>query len=71
MIGPKSYDHANSDLIFVNGCPTIVVEWLVRPDGDLPLATIPLDPQYLHPLKGWEDVDYLYEIAVAPPPARA
>jgi hypothetical protein len=31
--------HANSDLIYVNGVPTIVVEWEVRPDGDRPRLT--------------------------------
>jgi hypothetical protein len=62
----KNLGHFNSDLIFVDGVPTIVVEWLVQPDGDIPKVTIPLDPQFLRKLR-WEDAEYLYEFPVEDP----
>ena len=66
--GQGPYFHANTDLIYVAGVPTLVLEWRVRPDGDLPLVMIPLDPQKLQPL-GWQDADFLYEDAIEDPRA--
>jgi hypothetical protein len=62
----KSVGHFNSDLIFVDDVPMIVVEWEITPQGDLPSVTIRLDPKYLHKL-GWEDAEYLYEFSVEDP----
>jgi hypothetical protein len=60
------YQHTNADLIFVDGVPTVVIEWDVRPGGDLPLVTAPLDPQHLQDL-GWADADFLYDGAIEIP----
>ena len=62
----RHYAHFNSDLIFVSGVPTIVIEWDVFPDGDWPAVTVALDPQYLHRL-GWAEAEYLYEFAIEDP----
>jgi hypothetical protein len=61
-----------SDLIFVRGVPTIVLEWLVGPDDvTLPLVTISLDSRYLHklnpPLANYLEAEYLYENEVVDP----
>ena len=63
--GRPSYDHHISDLIFVDGAPTIVIELKVRSDGDLPLVTVPLDPQKLHLLGG--QAEYIYEDPIVDP----
>ena len=68
----KNAGHFVSDLIFVRGVPTIVVEWLERPDGvNLPLVTISLDPGYLHKIDSPEaeflEAEYLYEKEVLDP----
>jgi len=62
----KILGHFDSDLIFIEAVPTIVVEWQVRPDGDLPIVTIQLDPQRLHRI-GWEKSEYMYEDVVDDP----
>lgn len=67
MTTPTQHAHANTDLIFVGDVPTLVVEWEARPDGDLPLVTIPLDPQHLQPLKNWPHVDFLYDLPIVQP----
>jgi hypothetical protein len=61
-----------SDLIYVRGVPTIVLEWLERPDGMmLPLVTVSLDPRYLHKIDSPEadflEAEYLYEKEVVDP----
>ena len=61
-----------SDLIFIRGVPTIVIEWLESPDGiNLPLVTISLDPRYLHKIDSPEadflEAEYLYEREVVDP----
>jgi hypothetical protein len=61
-----------SDLIFVRGVPTIVVEWLESPDGvNLPLVTISLDRRFLHkidpPEADFLEAEYLYEKEVVDP----
>ena len=66
--GVKAYHHDNADLIWVSGVPTVVVEWDVRPDGDVPAVTIPLDPHGLSKL-GWEKAEYLYSEAIQDPRA--
>ncbi len=66
MRGGKNVGHFNSDLIFLDGVPTIVIEWEVRPDGDVPAVAVALDPQHLHKLN-WKSADYLYEFPVVDP----
>lgn len=62
----KTIGHFNSDMIFVDGVPTIVIEWEVHPAGDVPVVTIPLSPEHLHHL-GWSEAEYLYEFPVEDP----
>jgi len=62
----RTVGHFNSDLIFVDGTPTIVVEWEVKPNGDFPFVTIPLDPTCL-PHIGWDEAEYMYELPVEDP----
>ncbi len=64
--GGKNLGHCNSDLIFVDGIPTIVIEWEVRPGDDNPAVTVPLDPAHLHHI-GWDNAEYLYEFPVEDP----
>lgn len=52
----------DSDLVFMEGVPYIVMAWL----GEDPTIRIALDPQRLHPLT-WEEVDYSYELPVVDP----
>jgi hypothetical protein len=59
--------HFTSDLIFVGRIPAIVVEWVVRPDGDTPTVTIPLDPLCLHKIMGWGEAEYMYQLPVQDP----
>lgn len=66
--GVTAYHHAASDLVWVAGVPTVVVQWAVRPDGDLPSVTVPLDPQHLHKLN-WPQAEYMYEFAIQDPRA--
>jgi hypothetical protein len=58
--------HFNSDLIFVGPVPTIVLEWMVGSEGDIPAVAIPLDPTHLHKI-GWKDAEYMYELEVEDP----
>lgn len=62
----KNVGHFNSDLIFVDQVPTIVIEWTIRPDGDLPAVTVPLDPAHLRKLD-WPEAEYAYVLAVEDP----
>ena len=66
--GSKRAAHYNSDLIVLDGIPTIVVEWTPTPDGDVPTVTIQLDPRRLHKL-GWKEAEYMYELCVEDPRA--
>ena len=61
--------HFKSDLIFENGIPTVVFEWMQTPDGEIPATTVSLDPARLHKFggPGWKDLDYLYELPVEDP----
>jgi hypothetical protein len=61
-----------SDLIFVQGIPMIVVEWLEAPEGEIPLETISLDRQHLRKIASLEEerflqTEYFYELEVADP----
>jgi hypothetical protein len=58
--------HSNSDLIFVDGAPRIVVEWNVLSKGKCSGVVIPLDPRFLHKID-WEDAEYVYELPVKDP----
>jgi hypothetical protein len=66
--GGNACYHANCDLIWVDEIPTVVVEWEVLPDGDLPLVSVPLDPTKLH-IIGWDEAEYMYEEAIQDPRA--
>ena len=56
----------NSDLIFLAGTPTVVLEWERRSFGDYPAVTVTLDPRYLHKAD-WPDADYLYTLSIEDP----
>ena len=66
LLTTKGWAHFNSDLIFVDGVPTVVLEWEMNPDGDLPAVTIQLDPQRLHKLV-WPKAEYMYEDGLEDP----
>lgn len=56
------------DTIFINRVPHVVFEWEYREDGsEVPIHLVPLDPQYFHPLPGWQGVQYMYEFPVTDP----
>lgn len=69
--------HYNVDLLLEPGqAPLAVLEWGDFQDGtSIPSVGLSLDPQYLHPLKGWGAVTHMYEmqmdspIPLAPPPS--
>jgi hypothetical protein len=68
----KNAGHFISDLIFVQGIPMIVIEWLETLEGDVPLVTISLDRQHLHKITSLEaerflETEYLYELEVVDP----
>jgi hypothetical protein len=56
--------HGNSDLIFTDGVPAIIIEWSA--DGDHPVVTIPLDPEFLHVIE-WQDASYVYDHPIEDP----
>jgi hypothetical protein len=56
--------HSNSDLMMIDGAPTIVVEWDAA--RRRPAEAIPLDPRFLHEID-WEDAQYVYERPVEYP----
>ena len=56
--------HCNSDLIFADGVPAIVIEWST--DSDQPVVTVPLDPEFLHAID-WEDTSYVYDHPIEDP----
>ena len=62
------YAHFNCDLVWIQGIPTVVIEWASEPEGDVPLVTIPLDAQKLRKL-GWKEAEYLYDEAIQDPRA--
>ncbi|WP_186035331.1 hypothetical protein [Burkholderia gladioli] len=62
--------HYESDLVWIDGKPTIVLEWLDFPTGETiphPSAVIHLDPALLFDLPGWGDVTHGYHAAVVDP----
>lgn len=66
LLTTSGWVHVCSDLIFVGGMPTVVLEWEMRPDGDVPAVAIPLDPRSLHKL-GWKSAEYMYEHGLEDP----
>nr|WP_198983044.1 hypothetical protein [Herbaspirillum sp. ASV7] len=57
-----------SDMIFVDGQPAVVLEWLdFSEKATIPAISVPLDPRYLHPMQGWGEVTHLYEMEVVDP----
>jgi len=58
--------HFNSDLIFSDGGPLIVIEWEPGPTGDIPMLVVLIDPRHLRPPDG-PDPDYHYELAIDDP----
>ena len=63
----KTLGHFQTDMIFIENQPHLVVEWKANPEGEVPSILIRLDRAYLRPLKGWEGVDYMYEYPVESP----
>lgn len=43
----KSGAHVG-DLLWIDGVPTLVLEWADVPDGEYPAVTVPLDPDRLY-----------------------
>lgn len=64
--GEWTVGHFETDMIFVDGVPTLVFEWETTPDGESPVATAQLDPKYLHKFE-FGSADYLYEFPVEDP----
>lgn len=58
--------HFNADTIKIDGDIYLVFEW--SPDQK-PMHLVRLDPSYLHPLEGWGEVTWMYEVPVADPRA--
>jgi hypothetical protein len=56
--------HANSDLIFADGAPTIVIKnpW----SADQAEANAPLDRRFLHAID-WDDAEYVYDCPIEDP----
>jgi hypothetical protein len=60
--------HCNTDLIFIDGQPAIVLEWLdFSATATVPGISVPLDPKYLHAISGWGDVTHMYQVEVLDP----
>jgi hypothetical protein len=67
MTRPGHSAHYDVDLVFLSSLPTLVVEWRPAQPEDIPALTIPLDPRFLHEMKGWGSVTHLYERPVEDP----
>jgi len=60
------YGHYISDLVFLDGVPTVVIEWAQTPEGEVPAVMVPLDPRRLQefpPASG----DYFYPEPIEDP----
>jgi hypothetical protein len=66
MDNQGGWAHYDSDLIFLQGRPFVVLEWEPQPGGDLPKVKIPLDPAKLHKI-GWSQAEYMYQDALQDP----
>ncbi len=62
----QNIGHCDSDLVFIDGVPHLVIEWEDRQDGPHPAVTVKLDPEKLKVLD-WPGVKYLYEMPVEDP----
>lgn len=60
LISKHGQFHCDSDLIFVEGVPFIVIEWSEMAGQEIPLVTVELDPARLVKL-GWPTAEYLYQ----------
>ncbi len=56
-----------TDMIFIDQIPHLVFEWDASKCGMMPSVAVSLDPEYLHPVKGWEEVDYIYDLPIEDP----
>jgi hypothetical protein len=54
------------DMVFLNGVPTLVLEWKMYAGVETPSLSVPLDDQFLHKVSDAQ-LDYLYECPVAVP----
>jgi hypothetical protein len=61
--------HYDADLIFVEGLPYAVVEWIGQtPQAeDTPSVKVALEPKWLHPMSGWGAVTHMYEMPIQDP----
>ena len=64
----RNLGHFETDTIFIDSIPHLVLEWIVfRDDTEKPAhPPIPLDPARHHVL-GWKNCKYLYEFPVEDP----
>ena len=64
----KSVGHVQTDTIFINDIPHLVMEWEVCSDGTEKPAhdPVPLDPAYHHEIN-WSDCKYMYELPIDDP----
>lgn len=59
--------HCNSDMVFIDGAPFVVLEWGDYPDGEsVPLVTVQLDPKQLDRLD-WDEAEYMYQSPIEDP----
>jgi hypothetical protein len=63
----RTLGHFATDMIFIDGVPTLVFEWGGSPQ-EVPKKTVQLDPRFLHRLEPpWRQADHVYELAVEDP----
>jgi hypothetical protein len=55
-----------SDLVYVHGCPVILLEWINLGPVRTPLYTLELDPSKLRPAVGRKGAYYYDDITVDP-----
>lgn len=55
------YGHYVGDLVFVDGSPKLVIDWVGASGSEQPHTMIDLDPAHLHQMAG-AGFDYLYEM---------
>ena len=58
--------HYNADLIFIDGRPYAVLEWIEQQPHEerTPAVTVALEAKYLHEIQGWGDVTHMYELPI-------
>lgn len=63
--GVTGYHTTIGDLVWVDGVPTLVIEWGTDlPEGDVPIVSVPLDRAKLQPLAKNQ---YVYDGAIEDP----